>query len=1736
MKFCSRQRALRGDRFVLLLLAALLFLTQHSKGAALCPTTIENDPPATADGCGVLLNVGLSLGVQPIVTGTLAYNGGDSTFGVTNNSNSVLSSLFLAGGEAPITNFTGDGISTYVSANGVAIPPTPPIVFGYEDYYGPFTTFSQVDFTNSSLLVDFAGGLLPGTSTYFSLPGDPVSDVSGLTGPSGAIVASATSSVPEPGSLTFVILAALAIGSYALFRKAVLRCNSLLANAVSRHRHRSLAISILILGTLLSASAAHASNIITLPSKPEPEQLADAKQQLLNGAFVAMADASPATFSGDFNVVLPQATASSEIPLRYCVIGAHRHSNGLIHTYTGPQVLPGPRDLSTCMTDFKKWAEKEDLLQGTPPDVTAWTELSMNTVSSIVGNLLQETLGVYRANSNNSRTDYYMITKQVVSTPHFDQCPAYGSCGWYTTSRNLTISQPDGFALVEHGPLSANNVTTASFSVGLSVSGISGGASGSYTVSWSQQDVTTDDNTNAAVSNEGSWHDSFRGRTGPTGWDATPPPAVNGPWQSDQAVIYQVPVGTPSFYVEVQDTANFEYDNGAFPSYQARDLNYFVKVSPPSLSVIPATGLKVIAGQQVTFDISAIIPNSTGENIAWTVSDDTKTGLNYNTTTGSGNQTIQFQVPSGATPGLLGTINIDTTPTYASPEVRTGPLKLPVTVVSNSSVPAGVLLTGGTDWKGNALQTAEVWTPSKLQSTLVGNMTQARAFHTATPIGNQQIFLAGGLDASKNTLGATEIYTEATKSFSGSTPLQVARAYHTATLLNDGTVLLVGGADASGEALASAELYNPVDTSMTLVGSMSVARVKHTATKLPDGTVLIAGGTSSLTDANGFASAEIYDPKAQTFSLTAPMSIGLQSQAATLLTNGQVLLAHGQNSAGSTSSSLLYTPASGLFTAFSSRLSGTVNSALVALPQQGALLVGGTGEQESWGFLWLNNSFAAPSIMQESRDRPQVLSLQNTGSALDGYVLTAGGVVPQTGSSGGTAIEAYNPGNNVWTAVGKMTTPRSGNTATLFGAVEATSSTALTALPNPSVTGQGVTFTAIVNGPGGTPTGSVSFMDATTTLGTAPLSGGNAVLVLSTLPLGDHTITAVYSGDSTFSRSTSPILIQTVDSPSAKPIFSSLAASQTIAFGTANLTLSGVLSAPGPVYPAAKENILITIGDVNATAAVGVNGSFSLTNFPAAALTAGMYSITYSYAGDAKLTGANDSSTTLTVNSLTPVFSNLTGSQVIAPGTASISLAGKIAAGNSFPTGSVTITINSVSSSAAIAANGAFATSVDTHAIPASATPYTITYRYAGATNFGAANDGSTTLTVEATTSAITLRSSPDRSALGQAVNLIATVSSSTGTPTGTVTFMDGTTVLGNASLNAGQAVFVTSTLASGTHQLTAVYGGGPGYGASTSPAAKQIVLFAPAFSELTPSQTIAIGTPGINLSGVVSAPGPTYPAVNEKVYITIGGVNVTAPIGPNGAFSITNVPTVALKTGTYPITYAYAGSSTFGEVTDISKSLTVNNQTTAFSSLTPSQVISFGTASINLSGKIAAGTSFPTGSVSIAINGVSTPAPIGANGVFSTSFDTHAIPSSTTPYPIIYSYPGGANFSAANDATTTLLVNKTAEGPVATTTTMTASVQQCITGSPFQLFITVAPTTSALGVPSGQVSLTRLNPDGSKTPLLQFLDANGQWNPALNGTSDAVAPGTYTYVATYQGSQNYQSSTAQLNLTCSAQ
>jgi sugar lactone lactonase YvrE len=118
----------------------------------------------------------------------------------------------------------------------------------------------------------------------------------------------------------------------------------------------------------------------------------------------------------------------------------------------------------------------------------------------------------------------------------------------------------------------------------------------------------------------------------------------------------------------------------------------------------------------------------------------------------------------------------------------------------------------------------------------------------------------------------------------------------------------------------------------------------------------------------------------------------------------------------------------------------------------------------------------------------------------------------------------------------------------------AATSTTLTASSDPAAFGSTVTFTATVAGDVNTLTGTVSFYDGTTLLATETLASESATYATSTLSIGQHNITAVYSGGGGYNGSTSNVIVETIvpidfsisASPNSQSVYTGEAASYTV--------------------------------------------------------------------------------------------------------------------------------------------------------------------------------------------------------------------------------------------------------------------------------------------------------------------------------------------------------------------------------------------------------------------------------------------------------------------------------------------------------------------------------------------------------------------------------------------------------------
>jgi phospholipase/lecithinase/hemolysin len=158
----------------------------------------------------------------------------------------------------------------------------------------------------------------------------------------------------------------------------------------------------------------------------------------------------------------------------------------------------------------------------------------------------------------------------------------------------------------------------------------------------------------------------------------------------------------------------------------------------------------------------------------------------------------------------------------------------------------------------------------------------------------------------------------------------------------------------------------------------------------------------------------------------------------------------------------------------------------------------------------------------------------------------------------------------------------------------------------------------------------------------------------------------------------------------------------------------------------------------------------------------------------------------------------------------------------------------------------------------------------------------------------VSLTTSADAVNLGGSVTLTAAVTAANGTPTGTVTFRDGTTVLGTGLVTGtgatARATLTTTTLAAGSHSVTATFTGANGYSGSTSTAAT-ITVVAPAFAAAVAPSSLTLARGNAGVATVTITPSGGY---TGSFNLACGAIaNVSCSIG-SSSLSITGTSAVS--------------------------------------------------------------------------------------------------------------------------------------------------------------------------------------------------------------------------------------------------
>jgi hypothetical protein len=408
------------------------------------------------------------------------------------------------------------------------------------------------------------------------------------------------------------------------------------------------------------------------------------------------------------------------------------------------------------------------------------------------------------------------------------------------------------------------------------------------------------------------------------------------------------------------------------------------------------------------------------------------------------------------------------------------------------------------------------------------------------------------------------------------------------------------------------------------------------------------------------------------------------------------------------------------------------------------------------------------------------------------------------------------------------------------------------------VQNQAVTFTADVTPEGtGNPTGLVTFFSCPTSapcsnsIGQSSLlptgsAGAQASIQLSNLPIGDNWITASYGGDSNFTASSSVPFDQVVSPPPPIAATSTTVSGATVPPGPANTSVYGqavtftatVSVAPSQSAATAPDGtVQFSIDGTNLGGPVpltlgpgspGTGWTSTAVSAPISSLAAGGHAVIATYSG---LTGSGipqafQGSGAIVTEEVQQAATTVSGATTSNPapfgqGQTFTATLHAVAPGAGTPGGTVQFRLDGVAFGGPATVTGGQATSgAATGLTPGT---HTVSMVTSGDPNF-LGSSGAFTFVVQPIPTQTGLTASPNPVVFGHPVTLTVTVTHSTGPgiPSGIVTIKDASTVLATPSLapssgGAAQATFTTSTLAAGTHTLTASYAGDGTFGSSTS-------------------------------------------------------------------------------------------------------------------------------------------------------------------------------------------------------------------------------------------------------------------------------------------------------------------------------
>ena len=478
--------------------------------------------------------------------------------------------------------------------------------------------------------------------------------------------------------------------------------------------------------------------------------------------------------------------------------------------------------------------------------------------------------------------------------------------------------------------------------------------------------------------------------------------------------------------------------------------------------------------------------------------------------------------------------------------------------------------------------------------------------------------------------------------------------------------------------------------------------------------------------------------------------------------------------------------------------------------------------------------------------------------------------------------------------------------------------TGLTASATSVNAGQNVTFTATVSPQTGSnvPTGTITFKDGSTTLGTAKLNAsGVATFSTTGLAAGTQLIIASYGGDGKDFGSISPTVSIVVTAGTVATTTTIATSATQIAFGQSVTFTATVAAQTGSV--AATGTVTFLDGTKSlGTAQLNASG---VAVFSTTSLAAGTRSITASYSGDSNDAGSVSTAVSVVVTGGTVASTTtLSASATQITLGQSVTLTATVApqSGSNVPTGTITFKDGTtILGTAKLNASGV--ATLTTTALPVGTQLIIASYGGDGK-DYGSISPTVSVVVVQslvtpATTT--TLASSATNLTPGQSVTFTATVTlqANSNTPTGTVTFLDGSTTLGTAALNSSAvATFSTSILAVGSHSIVASYAGDSQDGASVSVAVTVAVTGAqtglvPTTTTLTSSADALLPADSVTFTAVVAPQSGTNVATGTVTFYDGSNSIGVAQLNASGGATLN---LTSLPLGAHSITATYSGDA----------------------------------------------------------------------------------------------------------------------------------------------------------------------------------------------------------------------------------